>query len=112
MAVSRVGWFAYGRPDRRSCDDEHAQTDLPGCDCWRPRLGTPAGSDTAGVRGANEILGIGLIGEGSRGSVLLQNQSQIPGVAVRAICDIDAEHLERGLKTVETAGQKTTGLAT
>jgi predicted dehydrogenase len=64
------------------------------------------GAGAAGSRGANDMLGIGLIGVGSRGSVLLKNLLQIPGVAVRAICDIDAEHLERGLKTVEDAGQK------
>jgi myo-inositol 2-dehydrogenase / D-chiro-inositol 1-dehydrogenase len=63
-------------------------------------------ADAAGARGANDVLGVGLIGVGSRGSVLLQNLLQIPGVAVRAICDVDAEHLERGLKAVENAGQK------
>ena len=56
--------------------------------------------------GPNDVLGVGLIGVGSRGSFLLKNLLQIPGVAVRAICDIDGEHLERGLKAVESAGQK------
>jgi len=60
----------------------------------------------AGAQGANDTLGVGLIGVGSRGSVLLQNLLQIPGVEVRAICDVDAAHLERGLKTVEAAGRK------
>ncbi len=57
-------------------------------------------------RGANDTLGVGLVGVGSRGSALLQNLLQIPGVEVRAICDVDGEHLERGLKTVENAGRK------
>jgi myo-inositol 2-dehydrogenase/D-chiro-inositol 1-dehydrogenase len=54
----------------------------------------------------NDVLSIGMIGVGSRGSALLKNLLQIPNVAVRAICDIDAKNLERGLKTVETTGQK------
>ncbi len=56
--------------------------------------------------GPNDVLGVGLIGVGSRGSFLLKNLLQIPNVAVRAICDIDAKNLERGLNAVETAGQK------
>jgi myo-inositol 2-dehydrogenase/D-chiro-inositol 1-dehydrogenase len=68
---------------------------------------TPLLSAGAAVsRGPNDTLGIGLIGAGSRGSALLKNLLQISGVAVRAICDVDAEHLERGLRTVESAGQK------
>ena len=63
-------------------------------------------ASAASARSAGDVLGIGLIGVGSRGSVLLQNLLQIPGVNVRAICDIDPEHLERGLKAVENAGQK------
>ena len=63
-----------------------------------------AGADRS--RGPNDVLGVGLIGVGNRGSVLLKNLLQIPGVAVRAICDIDAQHLERGLAAVENAGQK------
>ena len=54
----------------------------------------------------SDVLGVGLIGVGSRGSALLKNLLQIPNVAVRAICDRDAKNLERGLNTVETAGQK------
>jgi myo-inositol 2-dehydrogenase / D-chiro-inositol 1-dehydrogenase len=63
-------------------------------------------ANAARTRGPNDVLGIGLIGVGSRGAFLLKNLLQIPGVAVRAICDIDAKNLERGLKAVEGAGQK------
>ena len=63
-------------------------------------------SNASAAQGANETLGVGLIGVGNRGSALLKNLLQIPGVAIRAICDVDPEHLERGLKTVEEAGQK------
>jgi len=60
----------------------------------------------AGARSSNETLGVGLIGVGSRGTALLQNLLQIPGVEVRAICDVDAKHLENAAKLVEGAGQK------
>jgi myo-inositol 2-dehydrogenase/D-chiro-inositol 1-dehydrogenase len=63
-------------------------------------------ANAAAAPGASETIGVGLIGVGSRGSVLLQDLLQIPGVAVRAICDVDAGHLERGLKAVEDAGQR------
>ena len=66
----------------------------------------PFAVSAAGSVGPNDTLGVGLIGVGSRGSVLLENLLQVPSVAVRAICDIDAGHLENGLKKVETAGQK------
>ena len=81
----------------------------------RTFLGVTAGTLTAArlaavsaaaARGPNDTLGVGLIGVGNRGSVLLKNLLQIPGVAVRAICDIDAQHLERGLASVEQTGQK------
>jgi myo-inositol 2-dehydrogenase/D-chiro-inositol 1-dehydrogenase len=64
-----------------------------------------ARSTRAGA-GPNDTVGIGLIGVGNRGTVLLQNLLQIPGVAVRAVCDIAPAHLERGLKMVEDKGQK------
>jgi myo-inositol 2-dehydrogenase/D-chiro-inositol 1-dehydrogenase len=60
----------------------------------------------AGPRGPNETLGIGLIGVGNRGSVLLQNLLQIPGVEIRVICDVDSKHLETAANVVEKAGRK------
>jgi myo-inositol 2-dehydrogenase/D-chiro-inositol 1-dehydrogenase len=67
----------------------------------------PALAATAGTtRGPGDTLGIGLIGVGNRGSALLKNLLQIPGVSIRVVCDIDPQHLERGLKAVESAGQK------
>src|SRR6185312_7406490 len=53
-----------------------------------------------------ETLGVGVIGVGSRGSVLLKSLLQIPGVEVRAICDVAPAHLEAAAKVVEGAGQK------
>ena len=84
----------------------------------RTFLGATAGAlaasslRAAGARGPNETLGIGLIGVGNRGSVLLKNLLQIPGVEVRAICDIDPERLENGAKVVEGAGQRRPKLTT
>ncbi len=64
-----------------------------------------AGEVTAKV-GPNDTVGIGIVGVGNRGTVLLQNLLQIPGVEIRAVCDIDPAHLERGLKMVSDKGQK------
>ena len=84
----------------------------------RTFLGTTAGAlaasplMAAGARGPNETLGVGLIGVGNRGSVLLKNLLQIPGVEVRAICDIDPERLENAAKVVEEAGRRRPKLTT
>lgn len=59
----------------------------------------------AGAAGANETLGIGLIGAGNRGSALLQNLLQIPGVEVRAVCDTDPQRLEAAGKAIEGAAK-------
>ena len=59
--------------------------------------GTLGSTGRAGEKaGPNEKVGVGIIGVGSRGSVLLQNLLRIPGVEVRGVCDIDPEHLRRG----------------
>ncbi|GAC1472706.1 MAG: hypothetical protein NVSMB9_20270 [Isosphaeraceae bacterium] len=52
-----------------------------------------------------ERIGLGVVGVGSRGSVLLKNLLEISGITIRAICDIDPDHLERGLKSVVDSGQ-------
>ena len=44
-----------------------------------------------------EAVRVGVVGVGSRGSVLLSNLLAIPGVAVRAVCDIDAGRLDRAI---------------
>ncbi len=53
---------------------------------------------------ASNAIGVGVVGVGSRGSVLLKTMLTIPGVAVRAICDNDSDHLNRALASVEAAG--------
>ena len=84
----------------------------------RTFLGATAGALAASplmaarARGPNETLGVGLIGVGNRGSVLLKNLLQIPGVEVRAICDIDPGRLETAAKVVEEAGRRRPKLTT
>ncbi len=53
----------------------------------------------------SEMIGVGIVGVGNRGSTLLKTLLAIPGVSLRAVCDNDPAHLERALKTVEAAGQ-------
>ena len=65
-------------------------------------LGSPGRGEAKA--GPNEKVGIGIIGVGNRGSVLLQNLLQIPGVEVRGVCDIDPDHLKKGQKMVAGAG--------
>lgn len=45
---------------------------------------------------------IGVIGVGGRGTALLQVMLHLPDVEVPAICDIDAEHLDRAVQIVES----------
>lgn len=48
---------------------------------------------------------IGFVGVGGRGSGLLNDLLNIPGVEIPAICDLRPEHAESGAKRVERAGQ-------
>ncbi len=58
------------------------------------------------VSGApNEQVGVGMIGVGGRGSFLLKNLLEIPGVRIVAICDIDEAHLSSAVGAVTAAGQ-------
>lgn len=54
---------------------------------------------------ANDSIGIGCIGVGSRGTALLGAMLKVKGLEVRAICDINPDHLERAQNTVVEAGQ-------
>jgi predicted dehydrogenase len=62
----------------------------------------PSSTSTAKTE---EPIGVGIIGVGNRGSVLLRILLEIPGVEIRAICDIDPGHVERAVKLVEDAGR-------
>jgi predicted dehydrogenase len=47
--------------------------------------------------GADQDLAVGMIGVGGRGSFLLQNVLNVPGVKVLQICDIDPGNLDKAL---------------
>jgi predicted dehydrogenase len=50
-------------------------------------------------------VGVGVVGVGNRGGVLLKTLLATPGVAVRAVCDVEPDRLDRAAKAVEDAGQ-------
>jgi predicted dehydrogenase len=67
-----------------------------------------AGSLLYGAAAAQEPrLRCGFIGVGGRGTALLRNTLELPGVEVTAICDIDSGNLNRAVELV----QKTRGAA-
>jgi predicted dehydrogenase len=55
----------------------------------------------ANVRGANEVLNIGLIGTGGRCRHLMKSLAVIPNVRMAAICDVYDVHLEEARKLVD-----------
>ena len=62
--------------------------------------GLPA-SSVAGIQEANELLRLGWIGVGGRGTSLLRrslNSVSVSGLTVGAICDINPEHRDRAIK--------------
>jgi myo-inositol 2-dehydrogenase/D-chiro-inositol 1-dehydrogenase len=64
-----------------------------------------AASHRAAAQAPNDRINLGFIGVGGRGGVHLRTVLQIPGVAVRAICDIKPDRIEAAQKTVTGAGQ-------
>lgn len=48
---------------------------------------------------------IGFVGVGGRGSGLLNDLLNVPGVEIKAICDLRQEHADRAAQRVERAGQ-------
>ena len=69
--------------------------------------GAAVASQTLGqALAAPATVGVGVVGVGNRGSALLQNLLKIQGVAVRAICDVDAPRLERARQVVADSGQE------
>ncbi len=55
---------------------------------------------------AERPVRIGIVGVGNRGTSLLKNLLDIPGVEVPALCDINEEHLRRAQSIVEKSGAK------
>ncbi|NUM99854.1 MAG: Gfo/Idh/MocA family oxidoreductase [Bryobacteraceae bacterium] len=49
------------------------------------------------IRGANDRIGLGVIGTGSRGTYVMTLFQKNPGVEVRAICDVYGKRIEQAL---------------
>ncbi len=63
-----------------------------------------AGSFAAGsVLGANERIRVGIIGPGDRGTQLLREANQCPGVEITALCDVYNKRLETAGKEFPNA---------
>ncbi len=71
-----------------------------------------AGALTAGAlspalaAAAPAEIGVGFVGVGNRGTALLRNLLPLPGVVVRAVCDLKPAHADRAKALVVAAGQK------
>jgi hypothetical protein len=72
-----------------------------------PPAPAPRGATMIGVPfERHETVRFGLIGHGGRGSSLLADLLHVPGVAVKAVCDVVPEKVARAQAAVEKAGQK------
>jgi len=49
------------------------------------------------VRGANDRIGLGVIGAGGRGTYVMTLFQKNPGVEVRAICDVYGKRIDQAL---------------
>jgi predicted dehydrogenase len=57
--------------------------------------------------GANDRIGLGFIGTGSRGMSHVNGLTSAVGVHALACCDVDEKHLARGKKTVDDKNKRT-----
>ena len=53
-----------------------------------------------------EVVRVGFVGVGGQGTSHIENLLKIPGVEIRAVCDIIEDRVARAQKIVEDAGQK------
>jgi hypothetical protein len=81
----------------------------PAAQAAQPPAVTPpaTGASMIGIRfEPREVVRVGLIGYGGRGTSLLHDLLGIPGVQVNAVCDVVKDRVERAQAAVEKAGQK------
>jgi myo-inositol 2-dehydrogenase/D-chiro-inositol 1-dehydrogenase len=52
----------------------------------------------------NDTVRVAFIGVGNRGSYLLKNMLEVPGIKIVAICDIDPENLKKAVDAATAAG--------
>lgn len=69
-------------------------------------LAGAAGLTAAAGGAAERPVRIGVVGVGNRGSYLVRNFLDLPGVEIPAICDINESNLDRALGMVEKARSK------
>ena len=60
------------------------------------------------AQSVNDRVRVAFIGVGNRGSYLLKRMTEIPGVQVIAVCDLDPEMRKRAEEITRTAGQAPT----
>jgi len=61
------------------------------------------------VIGANDDIRVAVVGFNSRGGDHIKEISELKGVRIVALCDVDSAVLERGVKLMEGKGQPVTG---
>lgn len=72
-----------------------------GCDSARPAGGPTVTTTPEPLRlSAGQDLRCGMIGTGGRGTEVLGYIKQVPGVKITALCDINADHLNRAAASV------------
>src|SRR5579872_5103347 len=59
---------------------------------------------TTGTGAAPRTVGVGFIGVGGRGHALLRSILTVPGVEVRAVCDVAAANRAKARETIAAAG--------
>jgi predicted dehydrogenase len=64
-----------------------------------------AAAGAASLAAAENTVRIGMVGVGGRGTGLLRNLLDLPGVEIPAICDINEDNLRRAQDIVEKAGR-------
>ncbi|MBI1789733.1 MAG: Gfo/Idh/MocA family oxidoreductase [Acidobacteria bacterium] len=57
----------------------------------------------------NDTVRVGFIGVGNRGSYLLRHMLKVPGIQVVALCDLDAERLQKAMSQASAAGHSPEG---
>ncbi|TWT35842.1 Inositol 2-dehydrogenase [Posidoniimonas corsicana] len=60
----------------------------------------------AGAAGPNDTLQVGVIGVGGKGRDHVKQLSQLPGVRVAALCDVDPARIANGQSMLDDAGVK------
>jgi predicted dehydrogenase len=68
-------------------------------------LASSVAASTAFAQSGERALNVACVGVGNRGTAHLKNLLKLPGVSIRAICDLDPHHLDIAQSRVTAAGQ-------